>query len=305
MEASLHGAGDDVLCIVGGAFGKRWATIARDLGKNVHVLEVPPGEVVNDMRLAEVLDLDGPFDAMTLVVNETSTGVYTDPFPIARVLQAFPDTLFLCDVVSLVGGAPIRLERDCIDFALAGVNKALALPPGISVCAVSEAYLERAREMPRRGFYLDPVRIVEGHAGRKPPTTPNIPHYRALAKQLEDISAGVTLPEDEHAEPGEPAWEARYRVHERMRDRTLAWAAEHALEPFPVPAGISPTVSCLRAGDIDVGELLAGLMERGHEIGNGYGELKNKTFRIGHMGDHTPAELEQLLSAADDVLSPH
>jgi aspartate aminotransferase-like enzyme len=267
------------------------------------VLEVPPGEVVHDMRLAEVLDLDGPFDAMTLVVNETSTGVYTDPFPIARVLQAFPDTLFLCDVVSLVGGAPIRLERDCIDFALAGVNKALALPPGISVCAVSEAYLERAREMPRRGFYLDPVRIVEGHAGRKPPTTPNIPHYRALAKQLEDISAGVTLPDDERAEPGEEAWSARFRVHERMRERTLAWAAGHGLEPFPVPQGLSPTVSCIRAGDVDVAALIGGLKERGHEVGNGYGDLKGVTFRVGHMGDHTPAELEELLSAADDVLA--
>jgi len=303
MEAALVGAGERILCIVGGAFGERWATIARDLGKDVQVLKVPAGEVVNDMLLAETLDMDGPFDALTLIVNETSNGVYTDPFPIARVLQAFPDTLFLADVVSALAGTPVSLERNCIDFALAGVHKALALPPGISVCGVSEAYLERASEQSGRGFYLDPVRIVEGHAKRKTPTTPCIGLYRALAQQLEDITAGVQLPSEFAAEPGAAAWEARYEVHKAMQTRTLEWAAGHGLTPFPVQAGLSPTVSCIRAGDIDVPSLIAGLKEHGHEIGNGYGDLKNQTFRIGHMGDHTPEQLDQLLTAADEVLA--
>ncbi len=303
MEASLIGAGERILCVVGGAFGKRWATIAKDLGKDVQILQVPAGEVVNDMLLAETLDMDGPFDALTLVVNETSTGVYTDPFPIARVLQAFPDTLFLADVVSAIAGTAISLERNCIDFALAGINKALALPPGIAVCGVSEAFMDRAREQSNRGFYLDPIRIVEGHAKRKTPTTPCITLYRALAEQLEDISAGVQLPSDFAAEPGAPAWQARFDVHTAMQTRTLEWAAGHGLEPFPVPAGLSSTVSCIRAGHVDVPSLISGLKERGHEIGNGYGELKNQTFRIGHMGDHTPEQLEELLTAADEVLA--
>ncbi|MFT5284085.1 MAG: aspartate aminotransferase-like enzyme [Planctomycetota bacterium] len=303
MESALIGAGERILCIVGGAFGKRWATIAKDLGKDVSILEVPAGEVVNDMLLAETLDMDGPFDALTLVANETSTGVYTDPFPIARVLQAFPDTLFLADVVSLIAGGPLDVERNCIDFALAGVQKALALPPGIAVCSVSEAFMERAAEQSNRGFYLDPIRIVEGHAKRKTPTTPCIALYRALAQQLEDISNGVNLPEAFKAEAGAAAWQARYDVHLAMQTRTLEWAAGHGLSPFPVKAGLSPTVACIRAGEIDVPKLISGLKEHGHEIGNGYGDLKNQTFRIGHMGDHTPDQLEELLSAADAVLA--
>ncbi len=305
MEAALHGAGKRILCVVGGAFGRRWATIAKDMGKDVRVLDVPEGEIVEDLALAEALDAEGPFDAMTLIVNETSNGVYTDVFPISRVLQAFPDTLLLVDVVSALGGAPVTLERNCIDFALAGVNKALALPPGISVMAVSAAYLERARAQQNRGFHLDPVRIVEGHGTRKPATTPCISLYRALARQLEDISRGVTLPPEDQASDLMPrsAWDARYRVHARMRARTLEWAAGHGLEPFPVEAGISPTVACIRAGTIDVPAFVAGLIRRGHEIGTGYGDWKLETFRIGHMGDHLPAELDLLFAEADEVLA--
>ncbi len=305
MEASLVGAGDRILCVVGGAFGRRWAQIAEEMGKHSQVLEVPWGQVVSEEDLARALDEHGPFDAVTLVVNETSTGVYTDPAIPARALASHPNTLLLVDVVSAVAGIPIEVEKNRIDFALAGINKALALPPGIAVCAVSDAFLDRARAQSDRGFYLDPIRIVEGHAKRKTPTTPSIPLYRALARQLEDITAGRTLPADEREGDLTPdaAWNARFRVHERMRDRTLAWAAGHGLEPYPVAPGISATVACIRAGTIDVPSFIAGLLERGEEIGAGYGDLKRETFRIGHMGDHLPEELDALLATADEVLA--
>jgi len=302
MEAALNGAGHKILSVVGGAFGRRFEKIARTLGKDVTTYEVEPGQVFDDPKLADLLDYEGPFDALTIVLNETSNGVFTNVRRVTEVLQAFPDTLLLADVVSLLGGAPLQLELDCIDFALAGVNKALALPPGISVVAVTEAYMERAREQEPRSHFLDPVRIVEGHKERHTPTTPCIPLYRALARQLEDISAGVNLPAGQRDREGADAWQARFDVHARMRDRTLAWGAEHGFEPFPVREACSPTVSCLRAGELDVARFLAELKARGEEIGNGYGALKNRTFRIGHMGDHTEAELEALLGTADEVL---
>ena len=77
---------------------------------------------------------------------------------------------------------------------MTGSQKALALPPGLALFCASERYVERARATEHRGWYLDPVRLLEGHAARKTPTTPVIPLYRALARQLEDITAGVTLP---------------------------------------------------------------------------------------------------------------
>ena len=303
LEGALLGAGEHVLSIVGGAFGKRWADIAELLGKRVRRLEVPWGEAVDDMQLADMLDQEGPFDAVTLVANETSTGVLTPIQHVSNVLQAFPDTLLLVDVVSLIGGGPIDFDTHCVDFALAGTQKALACPPGLAVFCVSEDYVERAGEGPRRSWYLDPLRILEGHEARSTPATPAIPLVYALARQLEDIDSGVMLPAADADARGAEAWAARYAKHERMRARTEAWAAGHGLEPLP-PAGFrSPTVSCLKAGGVDVGALVAGLLERGFEIGGGYGPLKGETFRIGHMGDHTEEGLRELLAAADAVLA--
>jgi aspartate aminotransferase-like enzyme len=88
-----------------------------------------------------------------------------------------------------------------------------------------------------------------------------------------------------------------------MQSRTASWARSHGLDLLPSPEHASPTISCIRAGNLDVAALIAGLRERGHEIGNGYGDLKGKTFRIGHMGDHTDARLAEMLALADEVIT--
>ena len=302
MEASLRGAGHRILAVVNGAFSKRFGQVAESLGKEVHVLDVAWGMGVQPEDLSATLETEGPFDAVTLVSNETSTGVRTPLAPIGEVIAQHEDTHLLLDVVSYIAGMPVDFDTNGLDFAFAGVQKALALPPGIAVFCVSERYLERARSVSDRGFFLDPVRTLEGHINRKTPATPAIPHYNALARQLEDIDAGVTLPEGERDKTGADAWQARFDKHERMKQRTLAWAAGHGLEPFPGEGFRSSTVSCVSASNLDIGGFVSGLKERGFEISNGYGDLKGRTFRIGHMGDHTEEGLEELLSAADSVI---
>jgi aspartate aminotransferase-like enzyme len=303
MEASLRGVGPRVLSIVNGAFSKRFADMGESLGKTVRRLEVAWGLGVDPSELARILAEEGPFDAVTLVSNETSTGVLTPIDSVAAVLADHPETLLLVDLVSYIAGAPVDFDANRIDFAFAGVQKAFALPPGVTVFCASSRYMESAREQPNRGWYLDPVLVLEGHVAKKTPATPTTPLYYALAQQLEDISGGVTLPAAERGLRGAEAWTARFAKHERMRQRTQAWAASHGLELFPAEGFRSPTVSCISAGSLDVGAFVKGLAERGFEISNGYGDLKGKTFRIGHMGDHTEAGLEELLAAADAVLA--
>ena len=302
MEAALIGAGDSVLAVVNGAFSKRWKQVAELLGKRVYALEIPWGDAVDAERLQGALSEHGPFDAVTLVASETSTGVATPLDEVAAVLDQHPRTMLMVDLVSWIAGAAVDFDRRGIDFAFAGIQKAFACPPGISVVCASAAYMGRARKAEHRGYALDPVRIIEGHVARKTPATPCIPHHFALARQLEDITGGVTLPENERHLRGGDAWNARFAKHDRMRARTLAWAQGHGLEPYPDARLVSPTVSCIRSGSVDSGLLVAGLKERGYEISNGYGDLKGQTFRIGHMGDHTEAGLEELLEAADEVL---
>ncbi|MEW6074348.1 MAG: aminotransferase class V-fold PLP-dependent enzyme [Planctomycetota bacterium] len=303
MEGSLHGVGPRVLCVVNGAFSRRWHEIAVTIGKEAIALEVEWGAAATGEILARALQESGPVDAVTVVMNETSTGVRTPFAPLAAVLRDHPDTMLLADVVSALGGYPVDFDSLGLDFAFAGVQKAFALPPGITVMCASARYLERARRSPRRAWYVDPVRAIDGHVARRTPVTPCIPLYRALARQLEDIGSGRTLPAGHAGATGAAAWRARYDEHERMRAATLRWSAAHDLAPFPAPALSSPTVSCLRAEGIDAAALIAGLKARGHEIGGGYGPLKGRTFRIGHMGDHTEAELSRLLSFADEVLA--
>ncbi|HIF40496.1 MAG TPA: alanine--glyoxylate aminotransferase family protein [Planctomycetes bacterium] len=304
MEAALIGAGrGKVLCLVNGAFSKRWYNIALQLGRDARAIEVPMGEVVDLKEVQRVLDEEGPFDALTVVSSETSTGTATPLAPLGKLLAGYPGTLFMADLVSWIAGAPVDFDANRMDFGLAGVQKAFALPPGVAVVCASAAFMERARAQTERGFYLDPVRFIDGHLARKTPATPAISLYFALAQQLEDISAGVALPESAGDCSGAAAWQARFDKHSRMQARTVAWAAGHGLSLLPAPEHASPTVSCIRAGDLDVGALVGGLAERGYAISNGYGDLKGKTFRIGHMGDHSEDGLEAVLSAADDVLS--
>ncbi|MDA1266494.1 MAG: aminotransferase class V-fold PLP-dependent enzyme [Planctomycetota bacterium] len=292
MESSLLGAGRrKVLSLVNGAFSERFAEVAELIGLEVRRLSVPMGEVVPPAAVAQVLAEEGPFDAVTVVSSETSTGTATPLAPLAKVLQPYPETWLLVDLVSWIAGAPVDFDACGIDFAFAGVQKAFALPPGISVGCASARYLERAATVPQRGFALDPVLIFEGHAKRKTPATPCIPLYFGLGQQLEDIG------------PTAADWRARFDRHRRMQRTTIDWAAGHGLSLLPEEQFGSPTVSCIRAGDLDVAALVAGLAERGLQISNGYGDLKGKTFRIGHMGDHTEAGLADLLAAADEVLA--
>ncbi|MEO2237547.1 MAG: aminotransferase class V-fold PLP-dependent enzyme, partial [Candidatus Poseidoniia archaeon] len=237
------------------------------------------GQAADEETLTAAIGGGAGYDAVTLVVNETSTGVLTPLAPIASAMKASPNTMLLVDVVSAIAGCAIDFDQHRIDFALAGINKALALPPGITVMCASRRFLEQARKRTTTTWYLDPVRTIEGHIARKTPTTPCIPLYGALARQLEDISAGRTLASADRGRTGGEAWQARFDKHERMRERTLSWAAGHGIQPFPRRELSSPTISCLSGTGIDVGALMAGLKQDGFEIGNGYGPLKGETFQ--------------------------
>lgn len=302
MESALRGVSGRVLSIVGGAFAKRFADIAETLGREVVRLEVEWSQSVDLDVLTRTLEEQGPFDAITLVSNETSTGVVTPLVELSeRVRAVAPDTLLLVDAVTLAAGQPVWTERARLDAVITGSQKALALPPGLALMAASPRYCERAARTEHRGWYLDPLRLLDGQEALKTPTTPAVPQYRALAQQLEDISAGV-VEGGGFAQPCD-AWVARFERHERMRERTLGWARGHGLGPFAErPEWCSATVTCVSAEGLDVAAFAQGLLGRGFQISNGYGPLKGRTFRLGHMGDHDEVALESLLSAADEVL---
>ncbi|HVO71159.1 MAG TPA: alanine--glyoxylate aminotransferase family protein [Aggregatilineaceae bacterium] len=277
-----------ILHLTCGAFSERWADVSQLNGKQVDVLAVEWGQANKPEQLADALKSQ-PYDAVACVVNETSTGVFNPVKAYAEILNDYPDTLFLVDVVSSYAGAKVDVDAWGIDICLTSTQKAFALPPGMAFGAVSPAVLERARQVKNRGYYFDVLEIDKHHQKNNTPATPPISLMYAADRQLDDILA--------------EGLDARFARHQRMAEMTQAWGEAAGFKLFSEEGYHSPTVSTFtNTLGIDLKALNAFLRERGMTISNGYGKLKDKTFRIAHMGDLQPADLDALFAAINEFL---
>jgi aspartate aminotransferase-like enzyme len=173
---------------------------------------------------------------------------------------------------------------------LAGTQKALALPPGLVVFALSGRAGERAAGVSRRGYYTDLLRYRDKHREGGTITTPALSLVYAL-----DLQLGRLLDE---------GLEARWARHLALASRTAEWAASRGFRYAPREGVRSPTVSCLRPPEgVAAPDLVKRLARRGFTVGGGYGDWKPSTFRIGHMGEVRLADLDGLLQAIDDVVA--
>jgi predicted phosphoserine aminotransferase len=277
---------------VNGAFSDRFRHVTEANGKANEVLEVPWGQPILAEQVAERLST-GEFDAITLVHNETSTGVTSPVRAIAEAVRAAPngdEIMILVDSVSGLSGARLEFDAWDLDVALASSQKAFALPPGLAFCAVSDRALAKAKTVPNRGYYFDFLELAKSMAKNQTPATPAISLLYALDRQLDDMMA--------------EGMEARFKRHLALRDRTLAWAAAHGFSAFAQPGYESPTVTCVNNDqDIDIGAMNKFLRGKGMIISNGYGALKGKNFRIAHMGDMQMADMDELFAAMDEYLA--
>lgn len=288
--------GRRALCLVCGAFGRRFAEIADRLGRPADRLEVEWGRPNLPDRLHDRLtDRPGRYDLVTVVHSETSTGVLNPVEEIAAVVRSVDDVLLAVDGVSSVAGAEVRADDWGVDFYLTGSQKALALPPGLAFGVASERALDRAESVEARSHYFDFVDFQRRVRKGQTPNTPAVSLLFALRAQLDRIAReGV---------------EARWSRHGEMAALVHEWVEGRARRtgmPFRVlaPEGFrSPTVTAVELPPGRSGPgVAASLKERGYTIAPGYGKLKERTVRIGHMGDHTVSQLESLLAALDDAL---
>lgn len=294
MEAAVrNGASVRVLSLVNGAFSQRFADIARACGVAVDELAVRWGAHHDPERVREALAA-GPYDAVTVVHSETSTGALNDLPALSAVVAEHPGTLLLVDSVTGVGGAELRADAWGLDFVLTGSQKALALPPGLAFGVASEAMMERSATAPNKGVYFDLQAFAASLAKLQTPNTPAISLLYALRAQLTRIA--------------DETMEARWARHRAMATATANRVETLAGRGMAVgvlaPAGHrSPTVTCITLPEGVRGPSVVDAMaERGWVIGAGYGKLKDGTIRIGHMGDHTLAEVEALLDTLEEVL---
>jgi predicted phosphoserine aminotransferase len=291
MEGALRQAvRSRALITVCGAFSDRWHKIAVANGVPTDRLDVEWGQAITPGLVDQALS-EGDYDTLTVTFNETSTGVMNPLEAIAALVrQKYPDTLILVDAVSAMAGAKIEFDAWDLDVVIASSQKCFALPPGLTITPVSERALARAEQIPDRGYYFDFINMLKYYKRDQTPATPAVSLIQALNAQLDAILA--------------EGLEQRWARHIAMAEMVRAWARKYwAL--FPDEAYLSNTVTTIEnTRGISVADLNAALAERGAMISNGYGaKLREKTFRIAHMGDLTPDDIRWLLDQINDILN--
>jgi aspartate aminotransferase-like enzyme len=294
MEAGVRCApAGTVLSLVNGAFSERFANIAASCGRATDKYEVAWGEVHDPAELDRQLN-ERSYAAITVVHSETSTGVRNDIRAIANVARRHGVTC-LVDSVSGIGGAELRFDEWQLDYVLTGSQKALALPPGLAFAVASESFIQRARAVPGRGMYFDLVEHDSGVRAGHVQNTPAISLFYAAERQLQHIER--------------EGMQARWARHLAMAQLTYRWVDQtrqalgidlHVL----APAGHrSPTVSTIMLPAAVTGDqMVAAVARRGFTLGSGYTKLKERSIRVGHMGDHTEDGVQSCLDACADAL---
>jgi aspartate aminotransferase-like enzyme len=290
MEAAIRNVvRERVLCCMCGAFSDKWLDVARRCGKEAEPLQVEWGSHIDPAALDQKL-ATGRFDAVTLIHNETSTGVMNSLPEICRTLAKYPEVALIVDTVSSFSAVPIAMDALGIDVLITGSQKALALPPGFSLFSVSEKAFARAAGIPNRGYYFDFLEFKKNQESDMTPTTPSVAHINALHSKLDEIFAEGLA--------------ARFARHARTNALVHDWVRRRDFEFFAAEGFRSLTLTCVRNNrGIDVAKLTRDLRAKHHlVIDGGYGKLKGQTFRLSNMGDETDETVSHLLACLDDCL---
>lgn len=294
MEGAIRNlVSKKVLNCMCGAFSDKWYDVSKRCGKEAEPLQFDWGSAVKPEQVDKKL-ATGQFDAITVIHNETSTGVMSPIYEIAQLKKKYPDVMFIIDAVSSMTAVKLEFDAMGIDVLLAGCQKALALPPGLTIFVVSKAALAKAATMKDRGYYFDFVEFQKNAEQNMTPSTPSIAHVYALESKLEDIF--------------NESLDARFARHKKLAQMTRDWAAKHGFTLYPEKGYESVTLTCVNNGAkqggrvVDVPKLQKLVKDQGFLIDGGYGKIKGTTFRISNMGDETEESMNRLYEALDNAM---
>ena len=291
MEGSLRNVcAKKVLNCMNGAFSDKWNDVAKRCGKEATALKFDWGQPVDPEAVRAELSKGG-YDCITIIHNETSCGCMTDIAAVMAVVREFPEVISIVDTVSSFSVLPIKKDELGIDVLITGSQKALALPPGLSLLSVSDRARERAATLADRGYYFDFLEFHANHEKGMTPSTPVIPLIYALQSKLADIKAEGA--------------ENRFARHARLNAAVRESITGLGFTLFPKEGYGSLSLNCFAN---NLGYDLAALnktlkSKHGLVIDGGYGKLKGKTFRISNMGDETYETIAAMLKAVHAALA--
>ena len=285
--ANLCSRGDRVVVVSAGAFGERWRGLATAYGADVQAVEYEWGETPRPDDLAAALDEAGGAKAVFLTHSETSTGVVCD-LQAMSAAAASSGALVVVDAVSSLGAVPLETDAWGIDVVASGSQKALMTPPGIGLVSVSEAALAALGTSPR--FYFDWEKTRSGQARLDSAFTPAVSLVRAL-----NVALGMLL---------EEGLEAAFDRHVRLGRACREGAKAMGLELFSPDEDRSAVVTAILTPEgVDAQELRLALRDRwGVTVAGGHGDLKDRLFRIGHIGYYDVFDITSALAAVELAL---
>jgi aspartate aminotransferase-like enzyme len=280
--------GDRVLVVTAGAFGDRWCNMAAAFGADVQELRYEWGETAQPEDLRARLAETGA-EVVVVVHSETSTGVVADVHALARVARD-SGALVVVDAVSSLGAVPLETDAWGLDVVVAGSQKALMTPPGLSLTTVSTPAWERSRTSTTPRFYFDWERLRAALEGGSTPFTPAVTLVASL-----DVALGLLL---------EEGLDAAFARHAALGRACREGAKAMGLELFSPDEERSAVVTAiLTPGGVDAKELVLELRDRfGITVAGGHGELGTRMFRIGHIGYYDVLDITTALTAVESLL---
>jgi aspartate aminotransferase-like enzyme len=288
---NLFAPGEKVLACPIGVFGERLANIARTWGIDVEVLPTEYGFGVDPAALKARLaaDVNHEIKGVLFTHNETSTGVQCPMGPLADVVREH-GAYAVVDSVSGLAASEFTMDAWGFDVVVTASQKALAVPPGVAMVAISARAWEKMAHVTGPRFYLDLKKAKDFAAIGQTPWTPPVSICYALDVAL-----------DRYASEGPANVWAR---HERYTRAIVAAAEALGLTIFAQPGVRSVTVTAINVPDgIDGNAIRKALREKYDVvIGGGQGKLAGKVIRIGTMGDLSPDDLLGALEALEGEL---
>ncbi|MBN1399671.1 MAG: alanine--glyoxylate aminotransferase family protein [Anaerolineae bacterium] len=295
MEAAIVNTlspGDKVLAAPMGVFGERFFEIAKAFGAEVTRLETPMGSAVAPEKLGAALAEQGPYKAVLLTQNETSTGVTNDLEALSQVIQAAADPapLILVDAISGLGAIRLPMDAWGIDVVVSGSQKAWMAPPGLAFVGFGERAWEAygTASMPRHYFDLS---LAKRYAERgQTPTTPCVPALFGLHVSLRKmVTEGMT---------------AILARHERIGAYCRQRALDLGLKLYADPAHYSNTVTAvILPPALKSRDVLRKLREDYDIICGSTKDPQVDMIRIGHMGYVSEADIDAVFDALAEILA--
>ena len=287
--------GDLVLMVETGHFASLWHKMASRLGLETEFLAtdwrrgVDPQQVEDRLRA----DLENKIKAVCIVHNETSTGSTSRVDEVRLAMDnAGHDALLLADTISSLASIDFRHDEWGVDVTVAGSQKGLMLPPGLSFNAVSEKALAVASKGGMRRSYWDWEEQIAANKDGSFPFTPATNLLYGLAEAIDML----------HEEGLDNVFKRHDRHAAATRKAVQAWGLE-VLCQEPKDYSSALTAVLLPDGH-NADAFRAGVLQNFNmSLGNGLAKLAGKVFRIGHLGDFNDLMLLGTLSGVEMGLS--